>query len=290
MSIKEKTTNYILDKVAINDRNWEFYARIVVKSIDKFPRLVSHTLLRKIFLKMAKIWDPEKHHTQGWIVPLNHDLKYEQDYQNVVLPIELVRKAIEESSYRAIMNKCMCRAGHKCTHYPIDLGCIFMGKAAKHVVENNVAREASVKEALAHIDRAAKIGLLCMCGWMEIERILWGIRLEEQYRFLEICFCCPCCCLAFRNFARMPVEFTQRARSIGWVVSEVTCCTMCGKCIEICPLKARSINGDTVTVSDTCFGCGLCAINCPEKAIVMKQKSETKERIQDYLIGLNLDI
>jgi Fe-S-cluster-containing hydrogenase component 2 len=43
-------------------------------------------------------------------------------------------------------------------------------------------------------------------------------------------------------------------------------------------------------VSDTCFGCGLCAINCPEKAIVMKQKSETKERIQDYLIGLNLDI
>jgi len=91
-----------------------------VKSIDKFPRLVSNTLLRKIFLKLAKSWDSEKHHTQGWIVPLNHDLKYEQDYKNVVLPIELVRKAVEESSYRAIMNKCMCRAGHKCTHYPID--------------------------------------------------------------------------------------------------------------------------------------------------------------------------
>lgn len=291
MTMKKMITNYILDKVALSDKTWDLYAKNYVIGMDKLAGLASHhPLLGKFILNMMKLWHPEKHRTQAWIVPVNHDLTFRQDYKNTVLPIQLVKKAIQESSYRVIMNKCICRASHKCENYPIDHGCIFIGKATRHAVENNVAREASVKEALAHVDRAAEIGLLCMCGWIEVERVMLGIRPEEKYKFLEICFCCPCCCIGFNNFAQMPVEFTQRFRSTGWVASEVTNCTMCGKCIEVCPLKARSIHGDTVTVNEACFGCGLCAMKCPEKAIVMKQKSQTKERIQDYLIGLELDI
>lgn len=289
MNIKETIINYIQDKIALNAKNWNDSAAGLAL-VDRLTKYANHPLLKKTALKMAKLSDPARHHTQSWIVPLDHELRFERDLHNIILPIDLVRKAITESSYRVIMHKCICRTGQKCTHYPIDFGCIFLGEASQVMVKRGVAREASIDEALAHLERAAAMGLICQCLWIEAERFPLGLRKQDHHKFMEICLCCPCCCLGFRNFAHMPAEFTGRFQSIGWIASEASDCLMCGECIDVCPVNARSMDSDKVSVSAACFGCGLCAVKCPEKCIVMKPKGESKERIQDYFKGLHLDV
>ena len=45
-------------------------------------------------------------------------------------------------------------------------------------------------------------------------------------------------------------------------------CTMCGSCLEVCPVDAIS-EGDPVYVIDpeTCTDCGQCVEECPVEAI-----------------------
>jgi ferredoxin len=289
MSIKEAIVGYIRDKLALNAQNWNFHAVNVARA-SRYSRLARHPLLKRFFLKLLKVSDPARHHTQGWIVPIDQGLRFEQDMLDVILPIDLVKKAIKESSFRAIMNQCICRTGQQCKDYPIDFGCIFIGEGSRATIQRGVAREATIEEALEHLDRAAALGLICQCLWVEAERLPLGIHEKDHHKFMEICLCCPCCCLGFRNFSHMPDEFVQRFQSIGWTAGLTSGCSMCGMCIEACPVNARSIEGDRVLASAACFGCGICAAKCPQKAISMQPRGATKERIQDYFTGLNLEI
>ena len=45
-------------------------------------------------------------------------------------------------------------------------------------------------------------------------------------------------------------------------------CTMCGSCVDACPVEAIS-EGDPKYVidADTCIDCGACAAECPTEAI-----------------------
>lgn len=54
-------------------------------------------------------------------------------------PVELIQDAVRRASYRAIMHECLCRKIQGCTDYPIDLGCLFIGPAAKACVERGIA-------------------------------------------------------------------------------------------------------------------------------------------------------
>ncbi|MBE6070547.1 MAG: 4Fe-4S dicluster domain-containing protein [Clostridium butyricum] len=46
-------------------------------------------------------------------------------------------------------------------------------------------------------------------------------------------------------------------------------CVGCGSCIQVCPLKAISINNGTFAMVDInkCVGCGKCAYTCPASTI-----------------------
>jgi ferredoxin len=52
-------------------------------------------------------------------------------------------------------------------------------------------------------------------------------------------------------------------------------CTVCGICMEVCPVEAITI--DRVAKIDTqiCIGCGSCVAQCPNEAILM-EKTENK--------------
>ncbi|MBP2638424.1 MAG: CobQ/CobB/MinD/ParA nucleotide binding domain protein [Firmicutes bacterium] len=47
-------------------------------------------------------------------------------------------------------------------------------------------------------------------------------------------------------------------------------CTQCGTCSELCRFKA--IDNGVITAPLNCEGCGVCALNCPKRAINMKEK------------------
>ena len=58
-------------------------------------------------------------------------------------------------------------------------------------------------------------------------------------------------------------------------VDEETC-TLCGTCVEVCPVEALSMNGkeggEPLTVNeDLCIGCGQCVYQCPEDAMELKE-------------------
>jgi MinD superfamily P-loop ATPase len=51
-------------------------------------------------------------------------------------------------------------------------------------------------------------------------------------------------------------------------VLDLSKCTLCGKCAELCQFKAISMMGKfLMTFADMCHGCGGCLAICPEKAL-----------------------
>jgi ferredoxin len=279
--------NKIKDKVAITPKSFNFFFRVLrflVASAPYFRKPVIGKLLKALTLMDR----PDKNHTQAYVISLNEDLT--NGSENVVLPIDIMRRAVRESSYRAIMHRCICRAGKDCAEYPINLGCIFIGEGSRVSEERGIAREATVEEALAHIDRAAKAGLVGQCLWLEAEQYFWGVRNENMHQFLEICFCCPCCCSALLFYPHTSPDVQKRFRHVGWNARINELCNHCGICKEICPAHAISLNEGKPSVSDLCLGCGLCASKCPESAVDIVQISPTKSDIREYFTDFKLDV
>jgi len=277
----------IKEKFAINNRNWDIYAALF-QAVDKFAGVSKYPVIGPVMKKILRFDHPEKNYTQGYVINLDKSLR---SSRNVVLPIMLVEKAIQESSYRAIMHKCICRdGGVRCRNYPADFGCIFIGEGSRVTEKRGIARSVSIDEALAHIRKAAEYGLVCQTIWVEAEEFVWGIDSDKLHHFLEICFCCPCCCVALKNYRRVGKDIQDRFRSVGWKAQVMKECTSCGACETRCPKQAIQIQNQQVTVTQDCIGCGLCAAVCPEDAIDIIQVSPMKEHINDYFFGFRPEV
>lgn len=207
--------------------------------------------------------------------------------RKVTVPADLVKRAIMEASYIGGMKECLCRAGQNCQNYPHDLACLFLNMAGKVVVKHGMAVELTKEEALARVDRAAELGLTCQSLWVEIEQYIWGFRNDEMDSFLEICFCCPCCCVAFNISKNATDDVKRRFSPTGYTATvDLDKCVGCKHCLDkYCPQDAisfRESDGKMVVNQETCVGCGICRAHCPEGAIAIKQTMPMRERIHDY--------
>jgi len=55
-------------------------------------------------------------------------------------------------------------------------------------------------------------------------------------------------------------------------IIDISKCTLCGLCKELCRFDAISIKGDEISIDEyACEGCGLCSIACPTDAITIKE-------------------
>ena len=63
-------------------------------------------------------------------------------------------------------------------------------------------------------------------------------------------------------------------------------CTLCGKCVEVCPFGALEILEDKVQVNASCRMCKICIKQCPEKAISIddKKTSVNKDEWQGVMV------
>ena len=212
----------------------------------------------------------------------------ERDYRSVTVPMDLVKKAIDEAEYIGGMKECLCRAGQDCQTYPHDLACLFLNMGGKVVVDHGMAVELTKEEAYARVDRAAELGLVCQSLWVEVEQFIWGFRNDQMDAFLEVCFCCPCCCVGFNLSKNATRDVKHRFSPSGWTaVVDHDKCVGCRACLgDYCPQDAvhfRASDGKMVVDQENCVGCGFCRARCPQDAIQIKQTMPMRDSLYDYL-------
>ncbi len=250
------------------------------------------------FYKTAIKLYPDMERPTGTVVmPLNVDLTDQSE--KTVVPLDMIRESLKNIDYIAGMNSCLCRDANDCKDYPHDLGCLFLGEAAKIVVKHDLGRRLTYEEACARVDEAARAGLMGQAVWIEVEQMLWGVPSDLMDRFLEICFCCPCCCIAMRLARNATKQERHRFHPSGWTaVADLEKCTGCGTCMKEsngCPVEALSFGEDGRIRIDQehCVGCGICRSRCPSDAIRIKQTMPMRKDIQEYFLkdyGLDLKL
>ncbi len=209
-------------------------------------------------------------------LPINESIKPDE---NIALPSDIVRHFVKTASHRWIMNECICRAADSCQHYPIDLGCLFMGEAVMDI-NPELGRLASVEEALDHVDRCEEAGLVHLIGRNKLDSI-W-LNVKPAHKLLTVCNCCECCCL-WKILPDIYGPISECVKKLDSVLVTVTDrCKGCGTCTKSCFVDAIAIQDKKAVISDACRGCGRCTVNCPEKAIELEisHKDSVDEAIQ----------
>lgn len=188
-------------------------------------------------------------------VPINAKL---QD-KSAILPFDTVKGLVDNASYVAARDTCLCRSSHDCGGYPKELGCIYLGEGARTIKYNT--KEISKGEALERLERSRSLGLVINLVWSTDEFKLLGADAEKT---LEVCSCCPCCCLMFktRNASK---AYTDSILGFGiGKVMNAEKCVRCRGCERACPFKAITMEMERGPIIDAgrCKGCGRCETAC----------------------------
>ena len=279
--------NFIKTKLlAMNDKRWPMALKLYHFFIKFSVWMKEGGMKAYLYKKMIMLHPDKETHTSTLIMPLNVDVT--DKGEKVVLPIDFIKESLKDMKYISGMKTCLCREANDCEDYPVDVACLFMGEPAKTVVENGLAVPLTYEEACARVDLAAKHGLVGQAVWIEVEQMLWGVRNDEMDKFLEICFCCPCCCIAMRLARNATAKERHRFQPAGWTaVADRTSCTGCGLCTKEehgCPVEAISIDaeGKVAIDQEVCVGCGICNTRCPSDVIKIKQTMPMRGDIKEY--------
>ncbi len=265
----------------LNDKRWKIARFFYNLVINKAPWIKQGGTKAKIYKTITMLEPDEKHNTGSVIMPLNVDITDRSE--KVVIPLDMLKESLKNVTYIGGMDSCLCRRSNDCKDYPQDLGCLFLGEAGRTSVKHGLGRQLTYEEACARVDKAAELGLMAQGVWIEFEQLLWGVRNDEMDSFLEICFCCPCCCVAMRLAENLTEKERIRFHPSGWTaVADRTKCVGCGMClkgIRPCPMDAISIAADgKVSINqETCVGCGLCKTKCQLDVIKIKQTMPMRE-------------
>ncbi len=209
-------------------------------------------------------WIVNRDHFDVTFVPINEEL---EDNGSTVLPKQIVEEMIRRSCHRIILPICLCRVGCRCRDYPMEIGCIFMGEATKKT-DPSIGRPVSVEEALEHMERSIAAGLIPQIGRVDPDPFMLGVRMKDWKRFLTLCFCCPCCCIAMRNQLSWDPDIRRRMHRLEGLSIEISDeCDGCGKCAKECFAAAIVVEDKKARIGPDCKGCGLCVDVCPRDAI-----------------------
>lgn len=242
----------------------------------KFSRPLWHrTFLLKIWPLRFILAGLSRWPLVGWLIGqafFNEDFirflphrKAIRNKEKVVLPGIVVDHFIEKASFRFAMNKCICRDAGSCVSYPHDIGCLFIGEAARGI-NPALGREVSVAEAKMLQKKVEQAGLINLVGKNRLDKICLGVDPAE--RLLTVCHCCECCCL-WKIITKASDSIAQKVhRMEGVEVSVNGSCSGCGECVESCFVNAVTVTNGRALINDKmCRGCGRCVIKCRQEAV-----------------------
>ena len=288
--------NWILKNVLyMSKKRWPFALRLYHIFVKYSVWMKKGGWKARLYKTAIKLYPDMERQTGTIVMPLNVDITDESE--KTVIPLDMIRESLKHVSYIAGMDRCLCRDANDCQDYPHDLGCLFLGEAAKIVVRHDLGRRLTHGEACARVDEAARLGLMGQAVWIEVEQMLWGVPNDLMDHFLEICFCCPCCCITMKLARNATEKERHRFHPSGWTaVADTTKCTGCGECVNGrngCPVEALSFgeNGRIRIDQEHCVGCGICRSRCPNDAIRIRQTMPMRKDIHEYFLkDYNLDI
>lgn len=225
-------------------------------------------------------------YTHVQVMPLNVDVA--EGHHNVVVPFDLIVQELKEADDIAILKRCICRTNFDCQHYPHDFGCIFLGPNAIHAIEDGLGERATTEEAIAHVKKAAEMGLMGAADFVEGEQFIWGVRNDEMNEYRMICLCCECCCLAMKCLKNSTKDISKRYAPVGWTATvNHEACIGCQACEPKCPQHCITYREDGTCVidQDQCLGCGFCKLACEHDAIKIQQTMPMRESLNDYYLA-----
>ena len=288
--------NWLLEHVLyMSDKRWPLALKLYKMFVKFSVWMKEGGWKAKLYKTGIKLYPDMERPTGTIVMPLDVDVS--DKGEKVVVPLDLIKESLKKVDYIAGMDGCLCRQANKCEDFPHDLGCLFLGEAAKAVVKHKLGRQFTYEEACARVDEAAKVGLMGQAVWIEVEQMLWGVRNDLMDHFLEICFCCPCCCIAMRLARNATSAERHRFHPSGWTaVPDRTKCVGCKQCAvghNGCPVEAISFGPDgKININqEACVGCGICKARCKFDTIKIKQTMPMRADLQEYFLkDYNLDL
>ena len=197
------------------------------------------------------------------VIPINATV---DQPKALMAPSQVVEHFIRQANTRWLMDFCICRDSTQCKDYPIDLGCLFLGEAAKKI-NPKFGRPVTVEEALDHARRCREAGLVHLIGRNKLDMV-W-LNAGPADKLLTICNCCPCCCL-WKVLPDISPEIGDKVSRMPGITLRVTDnCVGCGTCTkDVCFVHAIYLEGKRAIINEaSCRGCGRCVNVCPNHAI-----------------------
>lgn len=194
------------------------------------------------------------------------------EYDEVVLPSQVLKHFIEKAKHHFVMNFCICRSSMKCEDYPIELGCLFLGEAVLDI-NPQLGKLVTKEEAFDHEKKCEDAGLVHMIGRNKLDAQWLGVKKGEK--LLSICNCDPCCCLWRVSPILAPRIGNKIKKMKGVNVKVSDRCKGCGICTKgYCFVDAIHMIRDKAIITQMCRGCGRCIIVCPHEAIELTINDE----------------
>ena len=242
-----------------------WFVNIVKKTfpnIKYIAKLTNFPILGKIFDKLMFDGDDIIYLLQDKVIKVDKKLG---EYEEYVLPSQVLEYFIKKANYHWIMNFCICRDSMQCEDYPIKLGCLFLGEATLGI-NPQLGRPVTKEEALEHIKKCQEAGLVHMIGRNLLDKQWLGVK--PGYKLLSICNCCPCWCL-WRVSPILTPKIGSKIKKMPGVEVRVTeKCVGCGTCTKgVCFVDAIHMVNEQAFINENCRGCGRCIDVCPQNAI-----------------------
>jgi UDP-glucose 4-epimerase len=223
-------------------------------------------------------------HSSMVAIPVNQSLG---SFNHEIMPVAVVEHFINKASHIFIYDSCGCRDAIKdCQTYDHDIGCTILGRGVlrmKPDIIDNKGHLATKEEALELAKKAIEVGLIPGFGRLRADAIgRIGGLLPDTGDLFNLCYCCPCCCIAggARKYAPSYLRnIFQRFEGLTVTVDE-DLCTDCGDCAEVCIFGALEMVDDKVERDwEKCFGCGRCVTACPTEALGVELEEGSVEKM-----------